>query len=130
MMKLCSNFQTFNHHWNIFVNPVGVDATVKQTVTRCVAGGYIWNPFYTQLADPLNVSSDLIVQFECININHNTNHPIIIKYYASEDTAFLMLYQSAGSNPLVHMVPGGVLLVHDVVYVSLTSQIRSLRTRN
>ncbi|XP_037029000.1 uncharacterized protein LOC119069178 isoform X1 [Bradysia coprophila] len=46
---------TYNHHWNIFVNPVGVDATVKQTATRCVAGGYIWNPFYTQLADPLNM---------------------------------------------------------------------------
>lgn len=44
-----------HHHWNIFVNPVGVDATVAQTATRCVAGGYIWNPFYTQLADPLNV---------------------------------------------------------------------------
>lgn len=37
------------------MNPVGVDATVQQTATRCVAGGYIWNPFYTQLADPLNV---------------------------------------------------------------------------
>lgn len=47
--------QTRNHNWNIFVNPVGVDATVAQTATRCVAGGYIWNPFYTQLADPLNV---------------------------------------------------------------------------
>lgn len=46
---------TRNHNWNIFVNPVGVDATVAQTATRCVAGGYIWNPFYTQLADPLNV---------------------------------------------------------------------------
>lgn len=28
---------------------------MAQTSTRCVAGGYIWNPFYTQLADPLNV---------------------------------------------------------------------------
>lgn len=37
------------------MNPIGVDATVQQTATRCVAGGYIWNPFYTQLADPLNV---------------------------------------------------------------------------
>lgn len=46
---------TRNHHWQIFVNGVGVDATVKQTAVRCVAGGYIWNPFYTQLADPLNV---------------------------------------------------------------------------
>lgn len=45
---------TFNHNWNVYVNPVGVDATVKQTVTRCVAGGYVWNPYYTQLADPLN----------------------------------------------------------------------------
>lgn len=47
---------TRNHNWQIFVNPVGVDAAVKPTVTRCVAGGYVWNPFYTQLADPLNVS--------------------------------------------------------------------------
>lgn len=34
---------------------MGVDATVKTTGTRCVAGGYVWNPFFTQLADPLNV---------------------------------------------------------------------------
>lgn len=38
------------------MNPVGVDAIVQQTITRCVAGGYVWNPFYTQLADPLNVN--------------------------------------------------------------------------
>lgn len=35
---------------------MGVDAAVKTQATRCVAGGYVWNPFYTQLADPLNVS--------------------------------------------------------------------------
>ncbi|XP_037950401.1 uncharacterized protein LOC119681315 [Teleopsis dalmanni] len=45
---------TFNHNWQIYVNPVGVDAAVKPTITRCVAGGYVWNPYYTQLADPLN----------------------------------------------------------------------------
>ncbi|XP_055314851.1 uncharacterized protein LOC129575370 isoform X3 [Sitodiplosis mosellana] len=45
---------TRHHHWKIFVNPVGVDAVVQQTITRCVAGGYTWNPYYTQLADPLN----------------------------------------------------------------------------
>ncbi|XP_077282996.1 superoxide dismutase family protein Rsod [Arctopsyche grandis] len=42
------------HNWAIFVNPVGVDATVSTTATRCVAGGYRWNPYFTQLADPLN----------------------------------------------------------------------------
>lgn len=47
--------KTKDHNWAIFVNPVGVDATVKTTGTRCVAGGYRWNPYYTQLADPLNV---------------------------------------------------------------------------
>lgn len=47
---------TRNHNWQIYVNPVGVDAAVKPTITRCVAGGYVWNPYYTQLADPLNVS--------------------------------------------------------------------------
>ncbi|PZC73227.1 hypothetical protein B5X24_HaOG209907 [Helicoverpa armigera] len=45
---------TRNHNWAIFVNPVGVDAAVKVTNTRCVAGGYRWNPYFTQLADPLN----------------------------------------------------------------------------
>lgn len=47
---------THNHNWHIWVNPVGVDATVQQVETRCVAAGYVWNPYYTQLADPLNVS--------------------------------------------------------------------------
>ncbi|XP_075986340.1 superoxide dismutase family protein Rsod isoform X1 [Anticarsia gemmatalis] len=45
---------TRHHNWAIFVNPVGVDAAVKVTNTRCVAGGYRWNPYFTQLADPLN----------------------------------------------------------------------------
>ncbi|XP_017780045.1 PREDICTED: uncharacterized protein LOC108565217 [Nicrophorus vespilloides] len=45
---------TRDHNWAIFVNPVGVDAAVKTQNTRCVAGGYVWNPYYTQLADPLN----------------------------------------------------------------------------
>ncbi|XP_047350470.1 uncharacterized protein LOC124949465 isoform X2 [Vespa velutina] len=45
---------TKNHNWAIYVNPVGVDAAVKVKDTRCVAGGYIWNPYFTQLADPLN----------------------------------------------------------------------------
>lgn len=51
-----------NHNWNIWVNTVGVDATVKQTATRCVAGGYVWNPYYTQLADPLNTE---LYESEC-----------------------------------------------------------------
>ncbi|KAJ2940014.1 hypothetical protein O0L34_g14045 [Tuta absoluta] len=45
---------THHHNWAVFVNPVGVDAAVKVTNTRCVAGGYRWNPYFTQLADPLN----------------------------------------------------------------------------
>ncbi|KAL0112201.1 hypothetical protein PUN28_011934 [Cardiocondyla obscurior] len=45
---------TKNHNWAIYVNPVGVDAAIKVKDTRCVAGGYIWNPYFTQLADPLN----------------------------------------------------------------------------
>jgi hypothetical protein len=49
--------KTRNHNWQIFVNPIGVDAAVKTTATRCVAGGYVWNPYFTQLADPLNVSN-------------------------------------------------------------------------
>lgn len=50
------------HNWKIYVNPIGVDATVRQTATRCVAGGYVWNPFYTQLADPLNTD---LYESEC-----------------------------------------------------------------
>ncbi|XP_025262110.1 uncharacterized protein LOC105249019 [Camponotus floridanus] len=53
---------TKNHNWAIYVNPVGVDATVKVKDTRCVAGGYMWNPYFTQLADPLN---DDLYRQEC-----------------------------------------------------------------
>ncbi|XP_058804660.1 uncharacterized protein LOC131671891 [Phymastichus coffea] len=53
---------TRNHNWAIYVNPVGVDASIKPILTRCVAGGYRWNPYFTQLADPLN--EDLYKQ-EC-----------------------------------------------------------------
>lgn len=37
---------------------MGVDATVKFTNARCAAGGYVWNPYFTQLADPNNVCND------------------------------------------------------------------------
>lgn len=53
---------TKNHNWAIYVNPVGVDAAVQVKDTRCVAGGYIWNPHFTQLADPLN---DDLYRQEC-----------------------------------------------------------------
>nr|CAI5853950.1 unnamed protein product [Callosobruchus analis] len=53
---------TRDHNWAIYVNPVGVDATVKTLNTRCVAGGYVWNPYFTQLADPLN---DELYRQEC-----------------------------------------------------------------
>ncbi|XP_031842214.1 uncharacterized protein Rsod isoform X2 [Nomia melanderi] len=53
---------TKNHNWAIYVNPVGVDATVQIKDTRCVAGGYMWNPYFTQLADPLN---DDLYRQEC-----------------------------------------------------------------
>ncbi|XP_044594717.1 uncharacterized protein LOC123272119 isoform X2 [Cotesia glomerata] len=46
---------TRNHNWAIYVNPVTPnDATVQVKDTRCVAGGYVWNPYFTQLANPLN----------------------------------------------------------------------------
>lgn len=55
--------QTRDHDWAIYVNPVGVDAAVKTQNTRCVAGGYIWNPYFTQLADPLNVSYHCTINY-------------------------------------------------------------------
>lgn len=37
------------------MNSVGVDATVESTISRCTAAGYVWNPYFIQLAAPLNV---------------------------------------------------------------------------
>ena len=65
MSRFLLKFQTRDHNFAIYVNPVGVDATVKIQNTRCVAGGYVWNPYYTQLADPLNVRKQ-------INVNSKT----------------------------------------------------------
>ncbi|XP_054261582.1 uncharacterized protein LOC128985759 [Macrosteles quadrilineatus] len=59
---------TQNHNWAIYVNPVGVDATVQVLHTRCTAAGYMWNPYYTQLADPLNQE---LYQQEC-----GSDHPL------------------------------------------------------
>ncbi|XP_076765114.1 uncharacterized protein LOC143432228 [Xylocopa sonorina] len=53
---------TRDHNWAIYVNPIGVDAAVKVKDTRCVAGGYMWNPYFTQLASPLN---DDLYRREC-----------------------------------------------------------------
>jgi len=44
--------QTFGHDWAVYVNPVGIDATIKHQAARCTAGGYRWNPTFIQLADP------------------------------------------------------------------------------
>jgi len=71
---VCVTFQTRDHNWAIYVNPVGVDATVKVQNTRCVAGGYLWNPYYTQLADPLNVSVTLCIEHLCSDIIYHTGH--------------------------------------------------------
>ena len=46
--------QTFGHNWEVYVNPVGIDATIKHQASRCTAGGYRWNPTFIQLADPQN----------------------------------------------------------------------------
>lgn len=51
------------------MNSVGVDAAVKPTITRCVAGGYVWNPYYTQLADPLNVRNIKKIYYCKYNVN-------------------------------------------------------------
>jgi len=45
---------TRGHNWAVFVNPVGQDAAVRSQNVRCVAGGYVWNPYFIQLADPFN----------------------------------------------------------------------------
>ncbi|XP_011497265.1 PREDICTED: uncharacterized protein LOC105361711 [Ceratosolen solmsi marchali] len=45
---------TRNHNWAIYINPIGIDASIKTKDTRCIAGGYRWNPYFTQLSDPLN----------------------------------------------------------------------------
>lgn len=82
--------KTRNHHWKIFVNPVGVDAVVLQTVTRCVAGGYVWNPYYTQLADPLNVSRG-----GYLKINTKT----VMKY-----SRFRRIYIKKSVEPIIHCV--------------------------
>jgi len=49
-----NRMQTYGHDWEVWVNPVGIDATIKHQAARCTAGGYRWNPTFIQLADPQN----------------------------------------------------------------------------
>ncbi|XP_065226507.1 uncharacterized protein Rsod [Planococcus citri] len=53
---------THGHFWLVYVNPVGVDATVEAKHTRCTAAGYVWNPNFIQLAAPIN---DVLYYAEC-----------------------------------------------------------------
>ena len=46
---------TRNHRWAVYVNPVGVDAAVAFSTSRCVASGYVWNPSFVQLVAATNV---------------------------------------------------------------------------
>jgi len=72
--------QTNGHKWAIYVNPVGIDATVKDHGTLCTAAGYIWNPYYTQLADPLNVKLIYLITVINIYIFYNKNVNYMIKF--------------------------------------------------
>lgn len=60
------------------MNPVGVDAAVKPTITRCVAGGYVWNPYYTQLADPLNVR--MITKIHILQFHIHSSNEYLLTY--------------------------------------------------
>lgn len=42
---------TYGHSWQIYVNPVGADAYNGVDSVRCLAGGYIWNPYLAKMDD-------------------------------------------------------------------------------
>ena len=52
-------FQTRNHNWAVFVNPVVQDAAIAYFNARCTAAGYIWNPTFVQIIDQSNVSKSM-----------------------------------------------------------------------
>lgn len=48
-----------NHKWSVYVNQVGADAEVRSEKTRCIAAGYLWNPYLVVSGDEVS----LILQF-------------------------------------------------------------------
>lgn len=42
---------SYGHRWSVFVNSVGADAYNTVDSVRCLAGGYIWNPYLAKLDD-------------------------------------------------------------------------------
>ncbi|KAH9530052.1 hypothetical protein DERF_003891 [Dermatophagoides farinae] len=54
---------TYGHKWSVYVNQVGADAYNQIDSVRCLAGGFLWNPFL--------VSIDKSYKHEC-----NPKHPL------------------------------------------------------
>ncbi|KAG1649777.1 Cell surface superoxide dismutase [Cu-Zn] 6 [Nymphon striatum] len=49
---------TTNHKWSAYVNQVGADASVRSEKTRCIAAGYLWNPYLVVSGDETTYNSD------------------------------------------------------------------------
>lgn len=40
---------SYGHRWSVFVNQVGSDAYNQIDSVRCIAGGFLWNPYFTKI---------------------------------------------------------------------------------
>nr|XP_027206305.1 uncharacterized protein LOC113799809 [Dermatophagoides pteronyssinus] len=54
---------TYGHKWSVYVNQVGADAYNQIDSVRCLAGGFLWNPYLTNM--------DKSYRHEC-----NPKHPL------------------------------------------------------
>ncbi|UXI20114.1 hypothetical protein NH340_JMT06057 [Sarcoptes scabiei] len=46
---------TYGHKWSVYVNQVGADAYNHIDSVRCLAGGYLWNPYLTYTKEAYKV---------------------------------------------------------------------------
>uniref|UniRef100_T1J9S4 Uncharacterized protein n=1 Tax=Strigamia maritima TaxID=126957 RepID=T1J9S4_STRMM len=55
------------HHWSVYVNPVGYDATVTPFTDRCVAAGFKWNPYLVvDNIDDYSSECSIWTPFRCV----------------------------------------------------------------
>lgn len=70
---------SYGHKWSIYVNSVGADAFNAIDSVRCIAGGYLWNPYLSKLDDSYEVDCNPKNTLKCaLGDLKGRNGPLVI----------------------------------------------------
>lgn len=70
---------TYGHNWSIYVNQVGADAYNQIDSVRCLAGGFLWNPYLSSIDNSYKIECNPKNALRCALGDLSGRHePLII----------------------------------------------------